>query len=404
MKMKFTSVLMVALMAATMVSAQDVDKSKVQSQAAAAQGAQADLKGLDTGEKAWKFSGNLGLNAAATGLVNWTAGGNNNINGRVYTNLRLLYHANNISWDSNLDMEYGLTWIDQEYDKLQKSGDKLNFATKFGWEFHEKWYLTALGSFQTQFAPGRAYNGSAKYDPLNSAFMAPAYVDISLGIDWKPNDIFSLYLSPVAGRITAVAISDRFNNKINNEWNEADPEDHDLRTALKKAYGVWKYDVVDETTGQLDVNYKSNVRAELGLSFKGAINYKYKDLSVNTTLGLFTPYKWDKREVYSGAVGSDKDGMRYVNPSEATIAALDLSKYGYMDNNRRFGHFDVDWTVNLGYQFFNCLQVTLSTDLRYYNGVMIDKVHNKGQADEYTDSKQRVQFKGVIGVGVGYSF
>ena len=32
-------------------------------------------------EKAWKFDGTVGLNAAATGLVNWAAGGKNNMNG-----------------------------------------------------------------------------------------------------------------------------------------------------------------------------------------------------------------------------------------------------------------------------------------------------------------------------------
>ena len=55
---------------------------------------------------------------------------------------------------------------------------------------------------------------------------------------------------------------------------------------------------------------------------------------------------------------------------------------------------------NLSYQFLKCLQVTLSTDLRYYNGVKIDKTDSEGNFS----SAERVQFKGVIGLGVGYSF
>ena len=73
---------------------------------------------------------------------------------------------------------------------------------------------------------------------------------------------------------------------------------------------------------------------------------------------------------------------------------------GYRDNNRRFGNFDVDWTVMLSYQFLKCLNVTLSTDLKYINGLKIDKV----LADGTVESKERVQFMGIIGLGVGYSF
>ena len=81
--------MMVCMLAATAMYAQDVDKAKVQSQANAAKSAQGELKKVDTGEKLWKFSGVTGLNAAATGLVNWAAGGNNNVNGVVFGRMRL---------------------------------------------------------------------------------------------------------------------------------------------------------------------------------------------------------------------------------------------------------------------------------------------------------------------------
>ena len=43
---------------------------------------------------------------------------------------------------------------------------------------------------------------------------------------------------------------------------------------------------------------------------------------------------------------------------------------------------------------------TLSTNLKYINGLKIDKV----LADGTVESKERVQFMGIIGIGVGYSF
>lgn len=356
--------ILMSVLATMTVSAQEVNKSTVQSQANAAAAAKGDLKKVDTGDKLWKFSGVAGLNAAATGMINWAAGGNNNLNGVVYGRLRLLYHKNKLAWDSNLDTEYGLSYIDQTYDKLQKSNDKFNFSSKLGYEFAKNWYATGLIGFRTQYALGYNYTGNADANPIISKGLAPAYTDISIGIDWKPNDIFSVYISPLAGRFTTVKVSDDTNRAHDHQYPVADGG---LEQVLKDKYSVWKYDDANQK------DYTRNTRSELGFSLKGAVNYSIKDFKVSSTLGLYTPYSWDKKEV--GRNGHD--------------VAI------YRDNGRRIGNFDVDWDVALSYQFLKCLQATLSTSLRYYNGVMIDK-------DGY--SCERVQFKSVLGIGLGYNF
>ena len=305
----------------------------------------------------WSCTGVVGLNASATGLVNWAAGGNNNVNGVAFGKVRLLYNENNLSWETNLNLEYGLSYIDQKNDPFQKSSDVIDFKTKFGWQFHKAWYLTAAAGFQSQFAYGRAYDGTEAPDPIVSKFLSPSYTDISVGIDWKPNSIFSLYLSPVAGKITTAYVGDAVE--------KANPG---LREQMQEKYGTWAY--VKDSDEKKYTNYK----AELGLNFKGSINYTYKDLKIITSLGLFTPYAWDKTEVLD---------------AEGKFA-------GYRDNNRRFGNFDVDWDAAISYQFLKCLNVTLSTSLKYYNGVKI--------ADKDGISAERVQFKGILGLGVGYSF
>lgn len=305
----------------------------------------------------WSCTGVVGLNASATGLVNWAAGGNNNVNGVAFGKVRLLYNENNLSWETNLNLEYGLSYIDQKNDPFQKSSDVIDFKTKFGWQFHKAWYLTAAAGFQSQFAYGRAYDGTEADDPIISKFLSPSYTDISVGIDWKPNNIFSLYLSPIAGKITTAYVGDAVE--------KANPG---LREQMQEKYGTWAY-VKDS-----DEKKYTNCKAELGLNFKGSINYTYKDLKIITTLGLFTPYAWDKTEVLD---------------AEGKFA-------GYRDNNRRFGNFDVDWDAAISYQFLKCLNVTLSTSLKYYNGVKI--------ADKDGISAERVQFKGILGLGVGYSF
>ena len=315
----------------------------------------------ETTPSPWSCNGVVGLNASATGLVNWAAGGNNNVNGVAFGKVRLLYSDKNLSWETNLNLEYGLSYIDQKNDAFQKSSDVIDFNTKLGWQFHKAWYLTASAGFKSQFAFGRAYDGTDAPDPIISKFLSPSYTDISVGIDWKPNSIFSLYLSPVAGKITTAYVGDAVEN--------ANPG---LRQQMQEKYATWVYSKEPNADGTYDKIYR-NCKAELGLSFKGGINYAYKDLKIITTLGLFTPYAWDKTEV------TDANG-----------------DVRYRDNNRRFGNFDVDWDAAISYQFLKCLNVTLSTSLKYYNGVKI--------ADKEGISAERVQFKGILGLGVGYSF
>lgn len=367
----------------------------------------------------WKFSGLVGLNASATGLVNWAAGGNNNVSGVAFGKLNLNYAENDLAWDSQLDLEYGLTWVDQKFDKLQKSSDRINFNTKFGYQFADKVFIAASAGFQSQFALGRTYSGDESYDHIISKFLAPSYTDISVGIDYKPVDFFSLYVSPIAGKITTAYVSDSYNKKIDKtarEYAESHPEEiadlsqyyiidgvhNGLHQVLQDKYGVWKFD---------DHNQKKymNARGELGLSVKAALNYAYKDLKIISTLGLFTPYAWDKIKIYS-FLDADSDEPLHLTEVEAqekgwsTSSPNFIKDLGYRDNNRRFGNFDVNWDVAISYQFFKCLNVTLSTSLKYINGLKIDKLYDKGLETERTIAAERVQFQGILGLGVGYSF
>ena len=399
------SILSVALclIAALTMSAQTVDKATVTGNADAAAKAGADLKKLEEGDKPWKFDGTVGLNAAATGLVNWAAGGKNNVNGIVYAKLHLLYHKNAIAWETNFDTDFGMTWIDQKEDAFQKSSDNIKLATKFGWEFKQNWYLTVLGGFQSQYALGREY--VTGYNPAISKWLAPSYTDISVGIDWKKSyngADFSIYLSPVAGRITTAYTGNAWNERYTKEawvaagnaeadWNqtvfEAQQAAHtDLASTLKDRNGVSYYDALGNKM------YNRNARAEFGLSFKGSIAYTYKDMKLSTTLALFSPYAGKGSALASYEDAATRAANREIDPlyNEAD------HYFRYSNMNRQFGLFDVDWDVALSYQFLKCLQVTLQTSLKYYPGALI--------ANKDGVLSERCQFKGVIGIGVGYSF
>lgn len=362
----------------------------------------------------WKFDGTVGLNAAATGLFNWAAGGKNNVNGLAYAKLHLLYSNDVIAWETNFDTDFGLTWIDQDEDAFQKSSDNIKLATKFGWEFHKDFYLTALASFQSQYALGRNY--TTGYNNIISKWLAPSYTDISLGIDYKHSvngADFSLFISPIAGRITTAYVGEAWNKRYTEEaflgefqWAIDHAEDDaakavaqaaydvakaayeaggigyaaeqaahtDLRSTLQDKYGVVRY---DDKGNKL---YDRSFRGEFGMSIKGSVAYKYKDLTLGSTITLFTPYQ----------------GKGYELPTYVKDSKVADTYFQYSNMNRSFGHFDVDWDVAIGYQFLKCLQVTVQTNLKYYPGTLI--ANKEGEVSE------RCQFKGMIGLGVGYAF
>ncbi len=58
--------------------------------------------------------------------------------------------------------------------------------------------------------------------------------------------------------------------------------------AMQIKYGTYKVILTDD--GIPDIDW-CGYRAELGLSFKGTIAYKYKNLTINSSLWLILPIK-----------------------------------------------------------------------------------------------------------------
>lgn len=282
------------------------------------------IQQLDDSVKLWKINGLMSLNVGATGLFNWAAGGNSSFNMIAAANFNFLYYKNHIAWESNINTEFGEAWIDNNTFPWQKTNDKFEISTKFGWEFSKHWFLTALGQFRTQYANGFDYSNTPKN--LISQFMSPSYTDISVGIDWKPNSIFSVYLSPLSGRFTTCIAND---------------------SILKDMYLGQEY---------MQDHKNATCRPDFGLSLKGSIYYDgIKNLKIISTLNMFTPY----------------------------------SDY--------FGNFDVDWDVTVSYQFLKVFNVSLGTQLKYYDSV-------KMKLNDDTYAYQHTQFKVQFGLGLGYSF
>lgn len=281
--------------------------------------------------KHWKFTGMVGLNASQTALFNWAAGGDNNITGFLYANMTLSFKKNKWTWDSNLDTELGETFSSALKPQWRKANDKINFTTKGGFQMHPKFYLTLLGSFRSQYRPGYNYlNDEEGNKELISKWISPSYTDLALGIEYRPNDIFTVGVFPLAGRMTTCK-----------------------EESLRPNYGLSQRE---------DGTYKP-VMLNMGLRINGGINYTLtKNLKVISTITLFTPYT---------------------------------------SKQQKFFNWDVDWDVAITYNFLKVFSVSLMTSLKYYDQVLIDGPSWRKFSE---GPRARVQFKEVVGLGIGYSF
>ncbi|MBX2983999.1 MAG: DUF3078 domain-containing protein [Flavobacteriales bacterium] len=156
----------------------------------------------DTTGKLWKTGGTFQLNMSQVSLTNWSAGGYSSVSGvglfNGFANRKKGRHA----WDNSLVLAYGL--LAQDGVDPVKTDDRIELNTKYGYELKKAWYLAALAQFKTQFTEGV----DAKTGTRISDFMAPGYLILGLGIDYKPSENFSAFISPATAKFTFVQDQD----------------------------------------------------------------------------------------------------------------------------------------------------------------------------------------------------
>jgi hypothetical protein len=201
--------------------------------------------------KYWKFNGVTSVNFTQVSLTNWAAGGENSyaLNGLI--NLSLNYSKDKNDWLNTLNLGYGLQ--KQGEQDVRKTDDQIDFLSKYGRKVSKSFFISAMLNFKTQFTDGLKYEADTSY--VISKFMAPAYLQAALGMEYKPSEVFYAVLSPVAGKLTMVM---------------------DDTLSAKGAFGV-----------------EAGEKTRLELGGAASIGFKkdiMKNVNFNTTLGLFSNY------------------------------------------------------------------------------------------------------------------
>jgi hypothetical protein len=249
---KLIPIIAVALLFTVSLKAQDATVQDLKNQAA--KSINKDPK--DTIVKKWKLGGLFNLNVNQGSLSNWSAGGDKfSFSLNAYLNVFAFYKKNKSFWDNSLDLAYGI--VNTTSLGSRKASDRIDLLSKYGYAVSKKWNAAILGNLRTQFTNGYAYTKTSAGKDTSSVIsktFAPAYVLLSLGMDYKPNDHFSLFLSPLTERW--VVVTDKL---------------------IKPLYGV---DSSKNARNELGAFVSANYTAKLGS------NFVYK-----TKLDLFSNYK-----------------------------------------------------------------------------------------------------------------
>ncbi len=181
----------------------------------------------DTLVEGWNTSVSVGLDLAQLFQLNPKQGaGQNNFGfgGAIFGDA--IYRKNRILWENGASWQVGLqkvgaglifippVSIGQEgrLEKVpyQKNIDELRIGSKLGYALDRKrkWYAT--GAFTLFTNTLRTYPGPPTYpgnflrnivDTLtNTAFFNPAFITLSVGIEFKPDEHWSFYYSPIGAK------------------------------------------------------------------------------------------------------------------------------------------------------------------------------------------------------------
>lgn len=151
----------------------------------------------------WSFKGFFQQNLNQVSFTNWAAGGENSFASASNARLELDYKKDRIKWENYADLSYGIIKIQDT--PMRKSTDKIDLLSKASRSISDRLSYSAILNFLSQFDKGYKFPNDSV---VVSRFMAPGYLTIALGIDYKPFEFLSIFASPATGKFTFVLDDD----------------------------------------------------------------------------------------------------------------------------------------------------------------------------------------------------
>ena len=284
------------------------------------------------------FHGDYGLNINQLALSNWAAGGESSFSGKAFANFTLVDRKKSFEQRLTGAFAFGISRYADK--RIEKSDDKIDLAYYLSLNSKSQWNVTAVATFNTQFANGYKYPNDST---VISTFFAPAYLTVSAGYSYKTKDErFQIYMSPLAGKVTFVL-------------NQA--------LADQGAFGV-KKGYYDE-----EGNWVPGEHVAPALGINVITNYKqpiWKNITYTTMLNVF--YNYIERR--------DDDRMR----------------------------FDVNWENTFHFVITKYISTILFVNLKYDHNTTFPVYEEIDGVQTVVGQKPKLQFKESLGIAFVHRF
>jgi len=238
----------------------------------------------DTIPKIWKIGGLYGLNLTQGSLSNWAAGGDEfSLSLNSVLNLFAFYKKDKHSWDNTFDFNLG--YVKTTSLGSRKNDDRFDLLSKYGYALNPKLNVAGLLNFRSQFFDGYTYDADG-IPTFSSTFLSPAYLLLSPGLDFKPADGLSIFVSPITVRWTIVT-DDTLSAKGSYGVEPGAKSNTEIGAFLSVNY-LKEFNKVISYKGRLDLfsNYKNNPQ-NIDLYFTNVLNIKVaKVLSLTYSLDM----------------------------------------------------------------------------------------------------------------------
>ena len=381
--MKKTFVTLVAALVGFGAFAQTTDAQKAAEAAAQTMSAAPETTAKVEKPQNWTTSLKTQINVGQTGLFNWAAGGDNTVSLAAFIDGNANWKKGDMFWNNRLQLDYGFLWASSK-PILQKNTDRIYLESKWGYKAPSTrhLYFSANFDFKSQFSTGYDYktpsvpdddkykDGNGNLKPLDqlsnkdqvslweaarvmkSDFLAPAYTNLALGLDYVPTKWLSINLAPLTGGFVIVKDA-----------------------ALRKSYSMkQKESTTPEMISAAEAALTAATTAQEKEEATIALGNLYR--SANFEFGA---------QLKADAKVTINDNFSYTTQLVLFANYLDIKRCPRINWDNR-----IDWKLA---KYFS---LTLTTNLIYDDTIMIpDKNGN--------NPKARVQFKESLAFGFTYT-
>lgn len=270
--------------------------------------------------KYWDTSLKTNITIGQTQLTNWAAGGDNTISLAGFIDANANFKKNEMFLNNRLQLDYGFLYASSK-PILQKNSDRIYLESKWGYktESMKNFYFSANYDFRSQFTntydyptPVNKADGSAFGEnetplredwlaakSLKSGFLAPAYTNLALGIDYNPTKWLAVNFAPLTGGFVIVkdmVLRNNYSMALRKEYVGKDniPTDGSQYRSARFEFGA-----------QLKVDAKLNINDNFSYSTQLVLFSNYLDKPQNMRVNWDNRIDWKLAKYFSFTVATN---------------------------------------------------------------------------------------------------